>query len=214
MEVKLVVQRGGKRQTFSVSPPVAVIGRARGNAVRIPSAEVSRQHCRLRMDEGMVTVEDLGSINGTFINGRRISRRESIRPGDELGVGPIHFKVDYTPSAAAQKQFDEPEDLVEAGFDDVLSGLADGSLVDQVDEFDEVELVLDGDVKEDDLPVMDGDDDFKPIPVPEEDKLRPDFTFNQPWQMPEAGDLQDILQQMEKDDRTPPPPSPKKKKKK
>ena len=40
----------------------ARIGRAHGNEVRIPSSEVSRRHCELRVDDGMLKVEDLDSI--------------------------------------------------------------------------------------------------------------------------------------------------------
>ncbi|MGL4555258.1 MAG: FHA domain-containing protein [Gemmataceae bacterium] len=218
MKVKLVVERGGKRKTLRVEPPVAVLGRARGNAVRIPSAQVSRQHCRLRIADGLVHVEDLGSVNGTFLNGRRVVGRETVRPGDQLDVGPVRFVVEYDISPAVlaklKKVAREPEPL-----NSVLDGLADGSLVDEVEELDDVELALDvvGQTDdEDDLPTFDEvqEDDFKPLPAADDDKLKPEFTFNQPWQMPEAGDLREILSQMEDDDVPPPPPKPSPKKKK
>jgi pSer/pThr/pTyr-binding forkhead associated (FHA) protein len=78
-----------------------VVGRAHGNAVRIPSSEVSRQHCRLMLEDGLVYLEDLNSINGTFLNGRMVRDLEVVRPGDRLGVGPVVFVVEYELSPEA-----------------------------------------------------------------------------------------------------------------
>jgi len=101
MEVRLVVERGGRRQVCRIQSPRAVVGRARGNTVRIPSAEVSREHCRLMLEDGLVYVRDLDSINGTFLNGRPVRGVEVIQPGDRLEVGPVVFVVEYelTPEA-------------------------------------------------------------------------------------------------------------------
>ncbi len=219
MKVKLVVERGGMRTTFRIEKPVAIIGRARGNAVRIPSALVSRQHCRLRLADGVVQIEDLGSVNGTFLNGKRIVGREAVRPGDQIDVGPVRFCVDYDISLSALEKL--PSDEFLEPVENVLDGLADGSLLDEVEELDDVELAMDMPVPvvddPDDLPAFEPmeEDDFKPLAIAEDEKLKPEFTFNQPWQMPDAGDLREILSQMEEDDLPPPPPprpAPKKRK--
>ena len=74
----------------------ATLGRGQGCTVRIPSADVSRRHCRLRMEaDGLVRVEDSESANGTFINGTQIHDLEIVRPGDRLGLGPVTFVVEY-----------------------------------------------------------------------------------------------------------------------
>jgi predicted component of type VI protein secretion system len=220
MKVKLVVERGGMRKIFRIEKPVAIIGRARGNAVRIPSAQVSRQHCRLRLADGVVQVEDLGSVNGTFLNGKRVVGREAVRPGDQLDVGPVRFSIDYEISLSALEKLKPEDDFLEP-IENVLDGLADGSLLDEVEELDDVELAMDMPVPvvddPDDLPAFDpamAEDDFKPLPVMEDEKVKPEFTFNQPWQMPDAGDLREILSQMEEDDLPPPPPKPSPKKRK
>lgn len=96
MLVQLVLMRNRKRVwTAQLREKEATLGRAVGCTVRIPSAQVSRQHCRLFIKNGVVTVEDLESINGTFLNGKRINDREIVHPGDRLGVGPVTLVVEY-----------------------------------------------------------------------------------------------------------------------
>ena len=117
MNVRLVVESGGKRKVLNLRDSEAVLGRAHGNTVRIPSAEVSRQHCRLVIDDGLVRLEDLDSVNGTFLNGTRIRRSEVVRPGDHLEVGPVTFVVEYelTPDALdrLREETGEQEDELE-----------------------------------------------------------------------------------------------------
>lgn len=207
MEVRLVVERGGKRRTFTLQAGGSVIGRARGCSVRVPSAEVSRQHCRLRDRDGVVEVEDLDSVNGTFLNGQRVLGRVVIRPGDKLEVGPVRFIVEYELTPAALEQLQGDDEPVS----DFLDGLADGSVLGS-GELDVVDDAPDLEVSAASLE----EEDFKDLPLPksEDEPIRPEFSFNQPWNMPEEGDLRDILSQMELDDKTPKPPTkpPRKKK--
>src|SRR3954470_21010368 len=139
MNVKLVVEQGGRRRAFTVRSDKAVLGRARGCAVRIPSAEVSRQHCRLTVEDGLVQVKDLGSVNGTLLNGRKIRGKEYVRPGDNLTVGPVTFVVEYelTPDAL-ERMHGGSEDPV-----DLLADLADGEVIADADEMPLVDLDLD-----------------------------------------------------------------------
>lgn len=203
MTFRLVVERGRTRKVFELQGPQAVIGRGRGNAVRIPSAAVSRRHCRLLLRDGLVTVEDLDSINGTFLNGRRIKDAQIVRPGDRLEVGPVRFVVEYelTPAALARLQEDEsPVEMLEA--------LADGEVVD----IEEIEEVPKEDF--DAAPVVEAVPVEEPIPLRDEEApIQPDFDFDAPWQVPGGGDLRDILSAIE-DDQTSPPPEKKAKKKK
>lgn len=102
MLFRLVVEKKGKRTRvvdIRVSP--AVIGRGHGNEVRIPAAEVSRRHCQLRDKDGLLMVEDLESVNGTYLNGALITGEAIVRPGDRLEIGPVTFVVEYelTPKA-------------------------------------------------------------------------------------------------------------------
>lgn len=149
MDVKLVVQKTGAPQAFAMRGPEMIIGRQKGSGVRIPSAEVSRQHCLLVCEGELLRVEDLSSANGTFINGRRISRREVLRPGDKLRVGPVTFVVHYQLSQAALGQLlSESEEHLEAVPLDEVE-VADEGVA-------EVELVLDG---EDQMPLTADEDE-------------------------------------------------------
>lgn len=96
MNVRLVLMRKRKRiWTAQLKQPEVTLGRAHGCTIRIPSAEVSRLHCRLRLEDGLVTVEDLESVNGTFVNDARIHDPEIVHPGDRLTLGTLTFVVEY-----------------------------------------------------------------------------------------------------------------------
>src|SRR3954470_11710113 len=57
--------------------------------------EISRVHARVFHDpSGRLTVEDLGSTNGTFVNGNRISGQQALNPGDEVRVGQTTMSVE------------------------------------------------------------------------------------------------------------------------
>jgi DNA-binding winged helix-turn-helix (wHTH) protein len=66
-----------------------LLGRGDEVAVRIDSTKVSRVHARIDVLGSTATVEDLGSKNGTFVRGRRISGRVELRDGDEVCLGTV-----------------------------------------------------------------------------------------------------------------------------
>jgi phosphatidylserine/phosphatidylglycerophosphate/cardiolipin synthase-like enzyme len=63
------------------------IGRAPENDVVVQSAQVSRQHARITLDEGGCRITDLGSGNGTFVNGERLEGTTRLNPGDVVDIG-------------------------------------------------------------------------------------------------------------------------------
>jgi pSer/pThr/pTyr-binding forkhead associated (FHA) protein len=64
------------------------IGRDPASAICVDDETVSRRHARLVIGEDEnCWLEDLGSKNGTFVRGRRVSRRARIRDGDEIRIG-------------------------------------------------------------------------------------------------------------------------------
>lgn len=72
-----------------------VLGRVEQAVAWIESASVSRRHARIVVSEGEARLEDLGSKNGTCLNGRRITSAVPLRDGDEirLGLEAIRFRV-------------------------------------------------------------------------------------------------------------------------
>ena len=89
----------GERRSFSMARDMTVIGRREDCDLRIPLGEVSRKHCRILRDGDSLKLEDLGSSNGTFLNGQRV-QEAMLSPGDTLQVGPVVFvlQVDGQPS--------------------------------------------------------------------------------------------------------------------
>ena len=65
-----------------------VVGRGHEADVRIPLSEVSRRHALVIVEGTRVTIEDLGSRNGTFVGGRPVKKATVLSDGDELGFGP------------------------------------------------------------------------------------------------------------------------------
>ena len=76
---------GGRR--LMVGPRGATLGRSRECEIVIEDANVSRQHAELRPRGGAWVISDLGSTNGTRVNGRTVHSPEVVRPGDEIEVG-------------------------------------------------------------------------------------------------------------------------------
>lgn len=84
-----------KEQQVLVIKRGCTVGREKGCKIRIPSNAISRKHCRLEILKDMLTVEDLGSANGTFVNEVKIAEMSYLKPGDVLRIGPFRFLVHY-----------------------------------------------------------------------------------------------------------------------
>src|SRR5512142_488823 len=73
--------------TFSLQGDQLVIGRDTSSAIAINDAEVSRKHARLNYQGGKYVIEDLGSTNGTFVNGQRLVSPVVLKSGDVISLG-------------------------------------------------------------------------------------------------------------------------------
>ena len=76
-----------------VSGPV-VIGRSPGADIVVGDDFVSGRHARVMLAGDEAVLEDLGSTNGTLLNGQRISIPQPLRPGDTIDVGAVRIKVE------------------------------------------------------------------------------------------------------------------------
>lgn len=74
-------------QIFILDKPELSIGREAGNEMVVSDADVSRKHARLILQGNAYLVEDLGSTNGTFVNGERIAEPVLLNPGDIVTLG-------------------------------------------------------------------------------------------------------------------------------
>jgi pSer/pThr/pTyr-binding forkhead associated (FHA) protein len=78
-----------------------IVGRHPRCDVRLPSVRVSRRHCCLTEVDDEVAVRDLGSTNGTLINGRRVDAGR-LRPGDELSIANLRYRLQQGQAARAR----------------------------------------------------------------------------------------------------------------
>jgi pSer/pThr/pTyr-binding forkhead associated (FHA) protein len=93
MALRLIVVKGKARpDEVELRSPVTIIGRQRSCDLVIPAATVSRLHCELALEGNWVRIRDLGSSNGTFVNGQRVKEARATT-GDRLSVGPVTFEI-------------------------------------------------------------------------------------------------------------------------
>ena len=75
-----------------------VVGRDATNDIVINDAEISRKHAHLYLGPGGYTLEDLGSTNGSFVNGKRLAGPHALRPGEIIKFGE-HVELTFEGTA-------------------------------------------------------------------------------------------------------------------
>jgi pSer/pThr/pTyr-binding forkhead associated (FHA) protein len=101
MIAKLIVASGKSAgRAISIKRNRLLIGRAEECDVRPLSEDVSRRHCEVIVGPADVWVADLGSRNGTFVNGQRIVEKTQVADGDIIRVGVLELKVSCADPAA------------------------------------------------------------------------------------------------------------------
>jgi len=73
--------------------PSIFIGRAQENDLILPVPSVSKRHARLLIKDGRYVLMDLGSTNGTFVNGRQINGPVVVKPGDRISIGEFELSL-------------------------------------------------------------------------------------------------------------------------
>ncbi len=105
MDVQLVVASGSRAgQVIPITGQKFLIGRADDCHLKPRSELISRYHCAIISEEGYVAARDLGSKNGIYCNGERISTEQELKNGDKLSIGPLEFFVHLTVELKGQKK--------------------------------------------------------------------------------------------------------------
>lgn len=186
MDVRLIAQNDScKQRTWQLHGNVTVVGRRRDCDLRILSAEVSRRHCLLRIEDGCVTVEDLDSINGTFVNGGPVVGKQALQPGDHLHIGPVEFIVEYEPPPGRDRRKRQPtraEESIPVESDDEQRVYDVVAPVERTSGSAEEAL---------------SKDDKQSFAVLDEEAAAD-------WHLPQTNDLRDLLSQMDQSDSRPP----------
>ncbi len=111
-EVLGILQPVGGGDPIPLNKPEIVVGRRPSCDIRLDFENISGKHCLLRMVNGVWNVKDLGSTNGTTVNGARLTTEQSVMPDEELGIAGHMFTIDYDPAGpeaflSAHKELDE-----------------------------------------------------------------------------------------------------------
>jgi pSer/pThr/pTyr-binding forkhead associated (FHA) protein len=85
--------RAGEREQFYSFSGEAVIGRGAGADVSIPDPSISRRHALARLEGKTVVLEDLGSANGTYLNGTAVRSATRADHGDTLRFGAVEVEL-------------------------------------------------------------------------------------------------------------------------
>jgi pSer/pThr/pTyr-binding forkhead associated (FHA) protein len=95
MQAKLIPVGGGP--AIPILGDVTVVGRKRGLCdLVVERGSVSKLHCLIVKTDGLLFIRDLGSTNGTKVNGQRVTRG-ALLPGDELAFASARFRVHLGP---------------------------------------------------------------------------------------------------------------------
>ena len=125
MVAKLIVASGKSAgRSITLKHGKILIGRAEECDIRPLGEEVSRRHCAVVEEAGAVTVEDLKSRNGTYVNGAKISAKVTVADGDIVRVASLELKVSCTaPTPQATGSEDDVSRWLMA--DDQPAGMSD-----------------------------------------------------------------------------------------
>lgn len=123
MQARLIPLEKGR--PVEITKDVTIVGRKHGICdLAIDHPSISKVHCAIARTDGLLFIRDLGSTNGTKVNGQRVLRG-AILPGDELAFAKVKFRVFMGP--------DNPEEVSASEKTEVISH--DPSTVDP-DEFE------------------------------------------------------------------------------
>src|SRR6202167_4131242 len=92
MRARLVSLDGG--QSVDLGKDLTLVGRDEDCDVRLDHKSISKLHCVIVKTDGLLLIRDLGSTNGTRVNGQRV-RRAALLPNDTLGIANLKFQVKF-----------------------------------------------------------------------------------------------------------------------
>lgn len=108
---RLVVESGKEAgNVYPLNQPVIGVGRSVGNAIQIVDRRMSRHHIEIHLSGSRVRLKDLGSKNGTLVNGVQAREFEELKHGDRIQIGETIFRVE-TEAEQAGTSTDVPRDI-------------------------------------------------------------------------------------------------------
>jgi pSer/pThr/pTyr-binding forkhead associated (FHA) protein len=108
MQAKLIPVDGGP--SIPITRDVTVVGRGRDLCdVLLQQTSISKLQCLIAKTDGLLFIRDLGSTNGTKVNGQRVTRG-ALLPGDELAFASVKFRVHLGPSIRGEEGHVGPDE--------------------------------------------------------------------------------------------------------
>src|SRR5271154_2565464 len=98
MRAQLIPLDGGP--PIDIMKDLIVVGRKEECDLRLNHKSVSKMHCVIVKTDGLLLLRDLGSTNGTRVNGQRV-RRAALLPNDQISIASCKFRVHLGPDEAA-----------------------------------------------------------------------------------------------------------------
>jgi len=108
MRAELMPLEGGT--PIEIVKDLTLVGRREDCDVRLEHKSVSKTHCVIAKSDGMLMIRDLGSTNGTRVNGQRV-RRAMLLPDDQLSIASYKYKIRLGPEPRPAKQDDKTQHL-------------------------------------------------------------------------------------------------------
>ena len=108
----LVIRQGPQAgMSFPLVGNQVVMGREEGLDISLQDPESSRRHARVTWQAGQFVIEDMGSTNGTFVNGIQLTAPQILNAGDSVGIGQtaLVFQIAGTQMGASQYQPPSPQ---------------------------------------------------------------------------------------------------------
>ena len=117
----LVLLQGGEAIPHDLGADDVLIGRHPECGVQLESNAVSRRHARVFVEGGGYAIEDLGSGNGTFVNGQKIEGPTQLKPQDRIKLGPVLMRFEESGGGGPAVEQDIGSTMVGVSMDDAVS---------------------------------------------------------------------------------------------
>ncbi len=118
-------------EPIAIARNLIIVGRKKGLCdLVLDSSSISKVHCAIAKTDGLLFIRDLGSTNGTKVNGQRVSRG-ALLPGDEISFADVKFRIHLGPGELTghdhtEKLLSLPKMIDEAESDGELVGIDSG----------------------------------------------------------------------------------------